>query len=139
MNLPLWTSILKDYCKRNLQVCASQILAMLFFLFDLRGCPDQFARITTNLTAHWTPCKPSGHVRHRGDDRRAHESSNLEAVEKNKLLPSPGQDPQCISNAFLVHACDDQVKCYQSQLFTNNITLYKNLQSFVPNSCISPI
>jgi hypothetical protein len=53
-----------------------------FFFFDLRGCPGQLARTTTNLTAHWTPCKPSKHVRHRGGDRRAHEDSNQERQEE---------------------------------------------------------
>jgi hypothetical protein len=69
-------------------------LEAIFFFFDLRGCPGQLARTTTNLTAHWTPCKPSGYVRHRGGDRRAHEDSNPGAVEGDKPLPPPGQDPQ---------------------------------------------
>jgi hypothetical protein len=41
------------------------------------------------------PCKPSRYVRHRGDDRRAHEGSNPGATEGDKPLPPPGQDPQC--------------------------------------------
>jgi hypothetical protein len=64
--------------------------------FDLRGCPGQLARTMTNPTTHWTPCKPSGHVRHRGDDRRAHEDSNPGAAGGDKPLPPPGQDPRCM-------------------------------------------
>jgi len=66
-----------------------------YFFFDLRGCPGQLARTTTNPMAHWTPCKPSGHVRHRGGDRHAHEDSNPGAAGGDKLLLPPGQDPQC--------------------------------------------
>jgi hypothetical protein len=40
-------------------------------------------------------CKFSGHVRHRGGDRRAHEDSNPGAAGGDKPLPTPGQDPQC--------------------------------------------
>ena len=65
-----------------------------FFFFYLRGCPDQLARTTTNPTAHWTPYKPSEHVKYRGGNMRTHESSNPGAVEGDKPLPPPGQDPQ---------------------------------------------
>jgi hypothetical protein len=34
-------------------------------------CPGQLTRITTNPRTHWTPCKPSRQVRHRGGDKRA--------------------------------------------------------------------
>jgi hypothetical protein len=82
--------------------CPLTFFFLQLFFFDLRGCSGQFARTTTNFTAHWTPCKPSGHVRHRGGDRRAHEGSNLGAVEGDKPLPPPGQDPQCF---FCNFAC----------------------------------
>jgi len=71
-----------------------------FFFFNLRGCSDQLARTTTNPTVHWIPCKPSGHVRHRGDDRHAHENSNPGAAGKDKPLPPPGQDPRCSVQPF---------------------------------------
>ena len=61
----------------------------IYLFIYLRRCPGQLARITTNLTAHWTLCKPSGHIKHRGDDRHAHEDSNSRAAEWNKLLPQP--------------------------------------------------
>jgi len=70
-------------------------ITYLFLFIYLRGCPGQLARTTTNPTAHWIPCKPSGHVRHRGGDRRAHEGSNPGGAEGDKPLPPPGQDPQC--------------------------------------------
>jgi len=72
------------------------IIIIIIFFFDLRGCPGQLAHTTTNPMAHWTPCKPSGHVRHRGGDRRAHEDSNPGAAGEDKPLLPPGQDPQCI-------------------------------------------
>jgi len=72
------------------------------FFFDLRGCPGQLARTTTNPTAHWTPCKPSEHVRHRGGDRCAHEDSNPGVVEGDKPLPPPGQDPRCDDLIFWI-------------------------------------
>ena len=69
---------------------------VIFFLFfDLRGCLGQLARTTTNPTTHWTPCKPSEHVRHRRGDRHAHEDSNPEAAGGDKPLLLPGQDPRC--------------------------------------------
>jgi len=68
----------------------------LSYFFYLRGCPGQLARTTTNPTAHWIPCKPNEHVRHREDDKRAHKNSNREAMERDKLFPPPGQDPQCM-------------------------------------------
>jgi hypothetical protein len=81
-----------------------------FFFFYLRGCPGQLARTTTNPTAHWTPCKPSGHVRHHGGDRRAHEDSNPGAAGGDKPLLPPGQDLQC----WLVMTCC-VVLCYVIQ------------------------
>jgi hypothetical protein len=49
-----------------------------------------------------TPCKPSEHVRHRGDDRRAHEDSNPGAAGGDEPLPPPGQDLQCFYMGFLI-------------------------------------
>jgi hypothetical protein len=68
---------------------------LLIYFFYLRGCSGQFARTTTNLTAHWTPCKPNKYVRYRGSDRYSHKSLNPGAAEGDKPLPLPGQDPQC--------------------------------------------
>jgi len=90
-------------CKpRNYWVIHQAILVELMpfnifaiFFFYLHGCPGQLTLTTINSTAHWTPCKPSGQVRHRGDDRRAHEGSNPGAVERDNLLPPLGQDPHC--------------------------------------------
>jgi hypothetical protein len=65
------------------------------FFFYLHGCPGQLARTMTNPTAHWTSCKPSEHVRHRGDDRRAQGDSNPGAEEGNKSLPPLGQYLKC--------------------------------------------
>jgi hypothetical protein len=78
------------------------VWVIFFFFFFLRGCPGQLARTTTNPTAHWTPCKPNGHVRHRGSDRRAHENSNPGAAGGDKPLLPPGQDPQCVWVIFLI-------------------------------------
>jgi len=37
-----------------------------FFFIYLRGCLGHLVCITTNLTVHWTFCKPSEYVKHRG-------------------------------------------------------------------------
>jgi hypothetical protein len=92
-----------------------------FFFFDLRGCPGQLARTTTNLTAHWTPCKLSGHVRHRGGDRHAHENSNPGAAGGDKPLLPPGQDPQCYRAMILILKLHDN-KTWSFWLFYNNST-----------------
>jgi hypothetical protein len=42
-----------------------------FFYFDNPGCPGQLTRTTTNPRIHWTLCKPSRQVRHRGDNKHA--------------------------------------------------------------------
>ena len=76
------------------ELITSYLIDLIFF-FDLRGCPGQLARTTTNPTAHWTPCKPNEHVRHREVDRRAHEDLNPGAAGGDKPLLPPGQDPQC--------------------------------------------
>jgi hypothetical protein len=58
-----------------------------FFIIYLRGCPGKL---------------PSEHVRHRGDDRRAHEDSNPGAAGGDKPLLPPGQDPQCEETILLI-------------------------------------
>ena len=55
-----------------------------FFIYNL-GCSDQFTRTTTNSWIHLTPCKPSSQIRHRGGDKYAHKSSNLDAEAGNSL------------------------------------------------------
>ena len=66
---PPWASmfsyslIFVHSCKIN------QFNIMIFF--DNPGCPSQFTRATTNSRIHWTSCKPSKYVRHRGGDKRA--------------------------------------------------------------------
>ena len=55
----------------------------------------QLTRTTTNPRAHWTSCKPSEHVRHRGGDRRAQWGSNPCAEEGNKSLPPLGHNLMC--------------------------------------------
>ena len=77
----------------------SQNLAVFFFY--LCGCPGQLARTKTNPTAHWISCKPSEHVRYRGDNRHAHGSLNPGGVERNKSLPPLGQDLKCKSCGIL--------------------------------------
>jgi len=59
-----------------------------FFFFDNSGCPGQLTRTTTNLWTHWTPCKPSRQVRHRGDDRHAHWGLNS-GSRGRETLPVP--------------------------------------------------
>jgi len=85
-----WATSLGAFCS-----CFSS-----FFFFYLCGCLGQLARTTTNPMTHWTPCKPSGHVRHRGGDKHAYKDSNPGA-EGDKPLPPPAKDPQCILFLFL--------------------------------------
>jgi hypothetical protein len=80
-------------------ILLKKIFIFLVF-FYLRGCPGQFACTTTNPTVHWISCKPSEHVRHRGDDRRAQGGSNPDVEEGNKSLPPLGQYLKCF--IFLV-------------------------------------
>jgi hypothetical protein len=78
------------------------ILFLFFFSFFLfMWVSGQLARTTTNLTAHWTPCKPSRHVKHREDDRHAHEDSNPETAKE--ISPSHRQ-PKTLS-AFCSCSC----------------------------------
>jgi hypothetical protein len=72
-----------------------------FSFFYLCGCLGQLARTTTNLTAHWTPCKPSRHVRHHEDNRHAHEDSNPGTAKE--ISPSHRQ-PKTLS-AFCSCSC----------------------------------
>jgi hypothetical protein len=71
-------------------------LLFYFFFFCNPGCPGQLTRTTTNLRTHWTPCKPSRQVRHRGGDRRARWGSNP-GDRGNETLPLPlGHKPRWI-------------------------------------------
>jgi hypothetical protein len=79
---------------------------ILFFYYYLRGCPGQLAHTTTSLTAHWTSCKPSEHVRHHGGNRHAQGGSNPGAEEGNKSLPPLGQYLKCWTQRFLyIYTC----------------------------------
>jgi len=49
-------------------------------------------------TPHWTSCKPSEQVRHRGGDRRAHRGSNWGGTSHTMTAELNPQGP---SNAFL--------------------------------------
>ena len=77
-----------------------------FYYYYLRGCPGQLAHTTTSLTAHWTSCKPSEHVRHHGGNRHAQGGSNPDAEEGNKSLPPLGQYLKCWTQRFLyIYTC----------------------------------
>jgi hypothetical protein len=66
-----------------------------FFFFGNPGCPGQLTRTTTNPRTHWTPCKPSRQVRHRGGDRRARWGSNPGDRGKETLPLPLGHKPRC--------------------------------------------
>jgi len=57
--------ILIYFKKNSIQL----ILDIIFFIYNPR-CPGQLTRTTTNPRAHWTSCKPSKQIKHRGGDRR---------------------------------------------------------------------
>jgi hypothetical protein len=59
-----------------------------FFFFNNSGCSGQLMRTTTNLRIHWTSCKPSEHVKHRGSDRRVQWELNPNTEKRNKSFPS---------------------------------------------------
>ena len=104
------------------------------FFFNLCRYPGQLARTTTNFTAHWTPCKPSGHVKHRECDRRAHEDSNSWAAKGDKLLPPPNQGPQCMSFFFFVNmsgGISQSICTHQDQSF--QILLTTKIGKFTRN------
>jgi hypothetical protein len=65
------------------------------FFFGNPGCSGQLTRTTTNPRTHWTPCKPSRQVRHRGDDRRARWGSNPGDRGKETLPLPLGHKPRC--------------------------------------------
>ena len=77
---------------------------MFLFLFLFLGntrCPGQLTRTTINSWTHWTPCKASRQVKHRGGDRRARWGSNLGDRKKKTLpLPSPGALLQVVEEIF---------------------------------------
>jgi hypothetical protein len=58
-------------------------------------------RTTTNPLIHWTPCKPSRQVRHRGGDRRVCWGSNPGDRGKETLPLPLGHKPRC--NLFLFY------------------------------------
>ena len=63
---------------------------VLFFFFGNPGYPGQFTCTTTNSRTHWTPCKPSRQVRHRGGDRRVRWGSNPGDRGKENLTSAAG-------------------------------------------------
>jgi len=71
------------------------------FFFGNPGCPGQLTRTTTNPRTHWTPCKPSRQVRHRGGNKYVRWDSN--PCDRGKeTLPLPlGHKPRCFSIWFL--------------------------------------
>jgi len=74
---------------------ASVLNHCIFFFFDNLGCPGQLTRTTTNPRTHWTSCKPSRQVRHRGGDRRACWGLNPGCIGR-EILPRPlGYKPRC--------------------------------------------
>lgn len=85
-----WNYNIVLFFLRTLQLRILNYLCGSAFLYFLCECSGQFARIMTNFMVHWTSCKPSKHVRHRGDDRHVHKNSNSGAEKKNKSLPPQG-------------------------------------------------
>jgi len=64
----------------------NHILFLFFFFFFYNpGDPDQFACTMTIPRIYWTSYKSSRHVKHRRDDRRAHEGSNSGRVARQAL------------------------------------------------------
>jgi hypothetical protein len=89
--------ILYKFCLiHNLeQIFCLRINIHLIFFYN-PGCPSQLTHITTNLRIHWTPCKPSKQVRHRGDDRRARWGLNPGCRGKETLSRLLGHKPLCL-------------------------------------------
>ena len=82
-----------DYTKKKTIIKISKyilthFLIFMIFFFCNPGCPGQLTRTAINPRIHWTPCKPSRQVRHRGGDRRARWGSNLGDKDK-ETLPLP--------------------------------------------------
>ena len=71
------------------------IVLPCFFFFGNPRCPGQLTRTTTNPRTHWTPCKPSRQVRHRGGDMRARWGSNPGDRGKETLSLPLGHKPRC--------------------------------------------
>lgn len=114
----------------------------IFFLFS--GCPGQLARMTTDLTAHWTSCKSSEHVRHHKDDRRAQENSNPDAKKGTSpyhsspiplfylLLPWNCRNKMFLLVAAVYYRCSFTTAIFEFHPLNN----LNYLLSFVPDSTI---
>jgi hypothetical protein len=87
------------------------VVTYLYFIYLFMWVFGQFARTMTNLTAHWTFCKPNKHIKHREGDRRAHVSSNPDAEERNKSLPPLGQYLKYNLIVFFVSGCSIAQDC----------------------------
>jgi hypothetical protein len=90
----------KRIVKKNNVYSRIHGVSFFFFFFNPR-CPGQLTRTTTNPRTHWTPCKPSRQVKHRGDDRRARWGSNPGDRDKETLSLPLGHKPRCNSWSFL--------------------------------------
>jgi hypothetical protein len=102
------------------------IYNVIYIFFYLRGCPGQLARTTTNPTAHWTSCKPSEHVRYRGDDKHAQRSSKPVAEKGNNSLPPLGQDLKCYNVIYLYYRKLDNSSFSLSLILGKNINILRH-------------
>jgi len=85
---------IKLNCKDITNLIQTNTFQLCFF-FCNSGCPDQLTHTTTNPWAHWTSCKPSEYVRHRGGDRRAQWGLNPSAEKENKSFTPLGHNLKC--------------------------------------------
>jgi len=92
---PRWRSSDERWSHMSLFCCQ-----LFFFFLIIRGCSSQLTRTTTNPQTHWTPCKPSRQVRHRGDDRRAHWDLNLGCIGREIVSRPLGYKPRCLLSTF---------------------------------------
>jgi len=95
---------------------------MMIFFFCNPGCPGQLTRTTTNSRAHWTSCKPSEHVRHRGNDKCAQWNLNPDAEKGNKPLPPLGYNLKC-NIRIIIRYINDHIKTcfYWNKLLIKNL------------------
>jgi len=96
--------------------CLIRYQIYIYFFYN-SGCPDQFTRTTTNPRTHWTSCKLSRHVRHRGDDRRTREGSNPRHIGKAKPAKATKQQTSVwyqILLLFRKFGNDGSLKCFFS-------------------------
>jgi len=91
---------------------------VLNFFFYNPWYSGQLTRITTNPRIHWTPCKPSRQVRHRGGDRRTRWDLNPRCIGRKTLPRSLGYQPRCCLNFF---------KCTGNNYYFLKYFLYKNI------------